>query len=66
MLPEKFLQRMKSVLDDEYEDFLESLSGERYRALRLNTLKADVKELEAKVPFPLTPVPWTENGFYYE
>lgn len=66
MLPEKFLQRMKSVLDDEYEDFLESLSGERYRALRLNTLKADVKELEAKVPFHLTPVPWTENGFYYE
>ena len=66
MLPDRFLQRMQEELQDEYDDFLESLSGERYRALRVNTLKTNVEDFVEKVPFHLTPVPWTENGFYYK
>lgn len=66
MLPVEFLERMKNILGDEYEAFLESYDHEKYQALRVNTLKADKEELCRKGPFHLTPVPWTENGFYYE
>ena len=65
MLPEDFLDRMKHMLGEEYPAFLQSLDGERYRGLRVNTRKTDVAEFLAKCPFDLTPVPWTENGFYY-
>ena len=66
MLPEKFLERMQNMLGEEYPAFLESLSGKRYRALRLNPLKTRIQEGKEKLPFALSPVPWTKNGFYYE
>lgn len=66
MLPEKFLERMQNMLGEEYPAFLESLSGKRYRALRINPLKAEIQEGKEKLPFVLSPVPWTKNGFYYE
>lgn len=66
MLPEKFLERMQNMLGEEYPAFLESLSGKRYRALRLNPLKTRIQEAKEKLPFNLSPVPWTKNGFYYE
>lgn len=66
MLPEKFLGRMQNMLGEEYPAFLESLSGKRYRALRLNPLKTRIQEGKEKLPFTLSPVPWTKNGFYYE
>lgn len=66
MLPEKFLERMQNMLGEEYPAFLESLSSKRYRALRLNPLKTRIQEGKEKLPFALSPVPWTKNGFYYE
>lgn len=65
MLPEQFTERMKGMLGEEYEDFLHHFEGEHYRALRVNTRKADVAEFLKNNPFHLQPVPWTENGFYY-
>lgn len=64
MLPQPFLERMEALLGEEYQEFLDSLSQERYQALRVNALKWK-KEKEA-LPFELTPVPWAEAGFYYE
>jgi len=66
MLPEKFLERMQNMLGEEYPAFLESLSGKRYRALRINPLKTEIQEGKEKLPFVLSPVPWTKNGLYYE
>ncbi|MBE5868822.1 MAG: NOL1/NOP2/sun family putative RNA methylase [Lachnospiraceae bacterium] len=66
MLPEQFLERMKRMLGDEYPAFLQSFEEEPYRALRVNTGKVSVEEFLKKSPFSLHPVPWTENGFYYE
>lgn len=66
MLPEKFLERMQNMLGEEYPAFLESLSGKRYRALRINPLKTEIQGGKEKLPFVLSPVPWTKNGFYYE
>ncbi|MGN1147512.1 MAG: RsmB/NOP family class I SAM-dependent RNA methyltransferase [Lachnospiraceae bacterium] len=66
MLPEQFLERMQTMLGEDYPAFLESLSGENYRALRVNTRKTTVEDFLKKSPFSLRRVPWTENGFYYE
>ena len=62
MLPEKFLERMRNQLGDEYDAFLESLERPRAVALRFNPLKGDVPEL----PFVGENVPWEPNGFYYD
>ena len=61
MIPEKFLQRMKNQLGDEYDAFLESLERPRAVALRFNPLKGD----RPKLPFVGENVPWEPNGFYY-
>lgn len=71
MLPELFLKRMRGTLGDEYEEFAESLGRERYQALRLNPLKINRNQESAaqmlwRLPFSLSPVPWEENGYYYE
>ena len=62
MLPEKFLERMKAQLGDEYEQFLKSLERPRAVALRYNPLKGDAPAL----PFVGEPVPWEPMGFYYD
>jgi NOL1/NOP2/sun family putative RNA methylase len=65
-LPESFLQRMKLFLGDEFEPFLHSYNSPRAHGLRVNTLKVSVREFLSFAPFHLTPVPWTQEGFYYE
>ena len=62
MLPEAFLERMKTQLGEEYEDFLKSLERPRAVALRFNPLKGSAPAL----PFVGEPVPWEPEGFYYD
>ena len=62
MLPEAFLERIKSQLGAEYEDFLKSLERPRAVALRFNPLKGDAPQME----FTQEPVPWEPLGFYYD
>ncbi|MDE5589819.1 MAG: RsmF rRNA methyltransferase first C-terminal domain-containing protein [Acetatifactor sp.] len=70
MLPEAFLDRMQQTLGDEYEEFLKAFEGKRHQALRLNALKAGLggknAAEEKRFISRLTPVPWAENGYYYE
>lgn len=66
MLPEKFLERMQEMLGEEYPAFLESFERENHRALRVNKRKADMDKFLENSTHSLQPVPWTENGFYYE
>lgn len=71
MLPEAFQRRIQSQLGTEYADFIESLEGERHRALRVNPLKGGGSASAARErfltlsPWRLEPVPWEEDGFYY-
>ena len=62
MLPEAFLTRMQEQLKEEYPAFLESLERPRAVALRFNPLKGEKPAL----PFVGSPVPWEENGYYYD
>lgn len=62
MLPEAFLERMKHQLGAEYPDYLASLERPRAVAIRFNPLKGEAPTM----PFVGAPVPWEENGFYYD
>lgn len=66
MLPEDFLDRMQTMLGAEYPLFLKSYDRERSQSLRLNGLKSGIEGFLSRSPFSLTPVPWCEDGFYYE
>lgn len=65
-LPEAFTEKMKGILGEEYGDFLAGFDRPRHLGLRVNTAKISVEEFVKLAPFHLTPVPWVENGFYYE
>jgi len=65
MLPEAFLQRMESLLGEEYPAFRAGLEEDRAFGLRANLLKVSPEELTGLVPFPLEPVAWAKEGFYY-
>ena len=66
MLPIQFTNRMKTMLGEEYEDFLASYDQEKYQALRMNPLKVNKEAFAANNSFKLTQVSWGENGYYYE
>ena len=64
-LPEIFTDRMKMILGEDYERFIESFEMPYYTSLKVNTLKIDVESFVKIFPYELTPVPWTQDGFYY-
>ncbi len=64
MFPEQFTTRMQALLGAEYEAFLSSYDRERTVGLRINPLKTTTPpDLSS---FGLSPVPWAENGYYYD
>ena len=65
-LPEAFLSEMQELLGEEYGQYLESFKEEWKPGLRVNTWKAKPQELAKLVPWNLEPVPWADNGFYYD
>ena len=65
-LPEKFENKMKELLQDEYDKYLQCYDEPRYYGLRVNTNKISVEDFLKIAPWPLTPVPWIANGFYYD
>ncbi len=69
-LPAAYLAASSSLLgDEEAARFLESYHNPRTYGLRLNTLKvglASPVSEEMRRLFHLRPVPWAEQGFYYE
>lgn len=65
-LPAAFEKRMKEMLGEEYEAYLESYQNPRQYGLRINPLKAEAKELVEKAGFHLKAIPWTKEGFFYE
>ena len=43
-LPEEYILRMKSLLKDEYDEYIASFDDERLYGIRANTLKTDRDE----------------------
>ena len=65
LLSPAFLERMRKMLGDEYEDFIKSYEAPRTYGLRVNTAKISCEEFEKIVPFPVAPIPWIPNGYFY-
>ncbi len=65
-LPERFKQRIKEQLGEEYEAYLQSFREKSRNGLRVNTGKISAKEFEKLSPFGLWEVPWVQNGYIYE
>ena len=65
LLHPAFLARMKEMLGEEYDSFIKSYKVPRTYGLRVNTAKISCEEFEKLVPFPVTPIPWIPNGYFY-
>ncbi|KHG64483.1 rRNA methyltransferase [Thermus sp. 2.9] len=66
MLPRAFLSRMAELLGEEFPAFLRALTqGERTYGLRVNTLRLSPADFLRISPWPLAPIPWCPEGFYY-
>lgn len=65
-LPIRFCEEMKRILGEEYEAYLQSMQDSRRFGLRVNTAKLSVEEFLRIAPFPLTPIPYVDNGFFYD
>lgn len=67
MLPERFLLRMETMLGADYPQFLREITAEKsVRALRVNSLKTTADTVAAALPFPLSPLPYAENGYIFD
>ncbi|ANS73856.1 rRNA cytosine-C5-methyltransferase [Paenibacillus yonginensis] len=65
-LPPLFLERMQTLLGEEYPDFVVSYDHPRFAGIRINTLKISPEAFAELTPFELKPVPWCETGYYID
>lgn len=65
-LPQQFLDEMKNILKDEYDDFIKSYEEPKTTGLRVNTLKMTKDKLVDLGLFKLNQIPWSKEGFYYD
>ncbi|WP_270170174.1 RsmB/NOP family class I SAM-dependent RNA methyltransferase [Paenibacillus sp. SYP-B4298] len=67
-LPAGFASKMKGLLAAEFDDFMASYDAKRWYGLRVNRLKLTPQAYAALAPegLQLSPIPWVEEGFYYE
>jgi len=65
-LPKAFEDKMKELLPDDYDRYLQCYEEPRHYGLRVNTKKISVEDFLKIAPWPLEPVPWISNGFYYD
>lgn len=61
---DKFLFRMKSLLGDEFDEFLKYYEADNFRGLRVNTIKCSVEKLKKLLNFDLKGTPFCREGFY--
>ena len=65
MIPEKFLQRMQTMLSPaEYEAFVDALARPAVRALRVNTVKTTPEALLPLLPFAGEALPFSSIAFF--
>lgn len=65
-MKQDFLNRMKEMLHEEYEQYLETLEQPVYRGLRVNTLKISKEAFQDLGLFALQPTPFADNSFYID
>lgn len=62
-LPEAYCESMEGLLQEEYQEYLDSMAQPSHRAIRINTAKISVEEWKEICPFTVEQIPWTQKGF---
>lgn len=57
---------MRSLLGDEYEEYLKCYDKPHFGGIRINTLKISPEDFEHLCPFSIKKIPWIPNGYYYD
>lgn len=65
-LPVEFDKKIKLILGNEYDSYIECYNQPRWYGLRVNTKKISCDEFERICPFEIKQIPWIENGYYYD
>lgn len=65
-LPITFEQKMRELLQDDFDNYIKCYEEEHWYGLRVNTKKISVEQFLKICPFEIKPIPWIENGFYYD
>ncbi len=60
--PQLFTDKMKSILQDEYEDFLKGYDRTRHYGLRVNRTKLTAEAFAKMADYDLEQVPWIDNS----
>ena len=64
MLPEKFKERMKSILGNEYDEFISALTDKKAKkGFRVNPLKTDTNEFSKNNRLPALPLDYVKDGY---
>ena len=66
MLPERFTERIKEMLGEDYAAFENALGEKNVRAIRINTTKISVKDFLSKTSLTLSPISYADDGFIPE
>ena len=64
-LPPLYEEKMKELLGEEFQDYMDSFGEKPCCGLRANRMKISPDELERSLPFGVKRVPWISNGFTY-
>jgi hypothetical protein len=63
-LPQIYVDRMKELLKDDYQVYIDSFEDKRIYGLRLNNLKTDSDAFLKITDIDLQQVPWIEKGYF--
>ncbi len=63
-LPVEFVERMKLLLGEEYNEYEKALNDEPVKAFRVNTDKISIEEFEKVDIFSSGKIPYVKNGYY--
>ncbi len=64
-LPIEFENKMKELLKEDFEAFLNGFESDSLSGVRFNRLKTDASGFTGAVPFSIDRIPWIDNGYYY-
>ena len=64
MMMNAFFERMKTLLGDDFDRYIETVDKDSYRGIRVNTLKMTAEELLPLLPFAGEQTPFAEDGYY--
>ncbi len=61
-----FLERMKLLLKDDYQKYLDTFDENKSVAIRVNTHKISVEDFVKICSFKISKIPYTKDGFYVQ